>query len=230
MSLSRRESRADLSEVSLQLLDLSEWTLAAYGGFFREENIIVFGAPSILYVVRYAESNFSPGRLLTLSENLALVLALCKGRSKQFTLLSVMRRIFASGFRAEFVLSVRWVPSELNHSDEGSRLFDRDHDPSKSLLHVLAQRFTRTHMARINDKSCSLPPPMHLDIGQVGLGHHNSMPPVSVHHLVISRVSRDMRKLFLTNGLPFPKHMMASGISICNCLMVPSRTESHGVQ
>ena len=33
-----------------------------------------------------------------------------------------IRRIFASGFRAGFVLSFRWIPSELNCSDEGSRL------------------------------------------------------------------------------------------------------------
>ena len=32
-----QESRSDFPEVSLQLLDPSEWTLAAYGGFCREE-------------------------------------------------------------------------------------------------------------------------------------------------------------------------------------------------
>ena len=37
VSLARRESRADFSEVSLQLLDPSESKLAACGGFFREE-------------------------------------------------------------------------------------------------------------------------------------------------------------------------------------------------
>ena len=42
---------------------------------------------------------YPPGRLLILSDTLVLVLALCNGRSNKFTLLSVMRRIFASGFR-----------------------------------------------------------------------------------------------------------------------------------
>ena len=37
MSLAPRESRADFLEVWLQLLDPSEWKLAAYRGFFREE-------------------------------------------------------------------------------------------------------------------------------------------------------------------------------------------------
>ena len=86
---------------------LLKWTLAAHGGFFREEYTIVVEARSILYAVRCAESNYPPGRLLILSDNLALVLLLCKGRSKLFTLLLVMRRIFTSGFREGFVLSFR---------------------------------------------------------------------------------------------------------------------------
>ena len=81
--------------------------LAAYGGFCREENIIVFEARSVLYAVRYAESRYPLGRLLIFSDSLALVLALCKGRANTFTLLSVMRRIFASGFRAGFCLIVQ---------------------------------------------------------------------------------------------------------------------------
>ena len=56
--------------------------MAEYGGFFREENIIVLEARSML----------PPGRLLILSDNLALVLALCTGRSKHFTLLFASRQ------------------------------------------------------------------------------------------------------------------------------------------
>ena len=112
VSLARRESCADFLEVSLQLLGPSEWKLTAFCGFFREETIIVLEARSILYAVRFAEGRYSLGRHMILSDNLALVLALCTGRAKQFILLSVMRRIFASGFRASFVPSFRWIPSE----------------------------------------------------------------------------------------------------------------------
>ena len=48
----------DENEVSLQLF--SKWTLAAYCGFFREENIVVLEARSILYVVQHAESHHPP--------------------------------------------------------------------------------------------------------------------------------------------------------------------------
>ena len=102
VTLARWESRADFPEVSSQLLDPLEWGLAAYGSFFREENIVVLEARSILYVVQYAESTCPPGRLLIFSENLALLLAFFKGRSKLLSLLSVMRRVFASGFRIGF--------------------------------------------------------------------------------------------------------------------------------
>ena len=37
----------ELPEVSLQLVDLQEWKLTAYGDFFREENIFVLEARSI---------------------------------------------------------------------------------------------------------------------------------------------------------------------------------------
>ena len=112
MSLARRESRADSPAVSLQLLDLSERKLAAYGGFFREENITVLAARSILYAVRFAESRYPPWRLLNLfSQSCVGTERSAMDAQNPITFLSVMRRIFASGFRASFVLSFKWIPS-----------------------------------------------------------------------------------------------------------------------
>ena len=163
VSLARRKSRADETEVSLQLLDPSEWKVAGYGGFFREENITGFEARSILYAVRYAESNYPPGRLVILSDNLALVLARSKGRSTHIILLSAVRRIFACGLRG-FAVSFRWIPSELNDSDEGRCFFDRCCDPSKSLLRVLAQRSPLFLPARARDQDCPSHSLLHLDV------------------------------------------------------------------
>ena len=81
VSLARWESRADFPEVPLQLLDPEEWKLAAFGGFFREEIIIILDARSILYAVRHAENHYPPERFLILSGNLALVPVLCKRNS-----------------------------------------------------------------------------------------------------------------------------------------------------
>ena len=63
VSIAKRENCADLPEVSLQLADSTEWTMAAYDGFCREENIRVLEARSILYAARYAESDYALGRL-----------------------------------------------------------------------------------------------------------------------------------------------------------------------
>ena len=80
----RERCRELASEVSLQLVNPSEWRLAACCGFFRDESIIILEARSILYAVRFAESCCPLGRLLILSDTLALVLALCEGRSTFF--------------------------------------------------------------------------------------------------------------------------------------------------
>ena len=79
-----RFKRSSRSIRALQLLDPTEWRLAAYGGFFREEHIVVLEARTILYAVRFAESSYPPVRLLILSDNLALVLALCKKTLKNY--------------------------------------------------------------------------------------------------------------------------------------------------
>ena len=73
----------------------------------------------------------------------------------------------------------------MNSSDKGSRLFDRYYDPSKSLLHVLAQRLPRISFARTCDKDLffSL---MHLDVGEVDLTSHIHMPTVSVQPYAFS--------------------------------------------
>ena len=168
VSLARRESCADFRKYRSNFLDPSEWTLAAYG-LFLEENITILEARSILYAVRYAKS------LLIPPNNLAQVLTICKGRSTILTLLSVMRRIFASGFREGFVLSFSLIPSELNYSDKGSRFFDREYDPSKSLLHVLAQRL-RSSPSPTCDQDCYSPSLMDLDVGKVGLTSHIHVP------------------------------------------------------
>ena len=140
MSLARRESRADFLEVSLQLLGSLGVEIGGLRWFFREENIIILEARSILYAVQYAESKYPPGRLLILSDNLALVLALCKAQKTHSQTLKTFYIAFSHAsylcvwFLGGFLSSFRWmIPSELNYSDKGSRFFDRDYDPSKSL-------------------------------------------------------------------------------------------------
>ena len=62
---------------------------------------------------------------LILSDNLALVLAVGKGRSSSPCLLQALRSIFALSVLTDTAFLVRWIPSELKPSDAASR-FDGD--------------------------------------------------------------------------------------------------------
>ena len=64
---------------------------------------------------------------------LGLVLALTKGRSKTDTIRFLMRSIASYLLLANCKLYVRWVPSELNPSDSGSRLYGANYDAAKDM-------------------------------------------------------------------------------------------------
>ena len=83
------------------------WTLAACGGFSRCENITVLEARCILYAVQYAESRYPLGRLLILSDNFALVPALCRGRSKHFDIAFSHASDLCVLFQSKFCLIVQ---------------------------------------------------------------------------------------------------------------------------
>ena len=67
-----------------------------------------------------------------------------EGRSICCALLVVMRRVFAAGFHARFVLSFLPVPSVLNYSFKESRFFDPNYDSTVSLPRPHARPFARS--------------------------------------------------------------------------------------
>ena len=108
MSLARRESRSDFLELSLQLLDASEWKLVAYGGFFR-----VSGGASTavvgLYLERTALERIGKGqkRLSTLphcdstDQTLRIPLRItcqCLSKRSSVEVGSLFRSFFCSGW------------------------------------------------------------------------------------------------------------------------------------
>ena len=92
---------------------------------------------------------------------------------------------------------------------------DRDYHPSKSLLHVLAQRLTRSSPARTNDQDCLSPSLMHLDVGEVDLASHIHVPAVSVQlHAPsddLSKCTGHAAAVSHLEGLPLLGGMIASG-------------------
>ena len=67
-------------------------------------------------------------RVLVLSDNLGLVLALSKGRCSDYGQLRLCQRLLALGVACNVRVSVRWVPSELNVADADSRRWERPKD------------------------------------------------------------------------------------------------------
>ena len=108
------ESRGLPGSVNFWIPRNGNW-LVAHGGFFCDENMKVLEARSILCPVRYADSRYPLGRFLIFSDNLALVLALGKGRSNSFSLLSVWLQGFVScrsrGYRQSGIIPTREVAS-----------------------------------------------------------------------------------------------------------------------
>ena len=163
--------------MSVQRVDPSEWTLAACGAFFRVENTIVLEARSILYAVQYVESNYPLGRFLTFSDNPTLLLALCKGRPNTFTLLSVMRRIFVSGFATGFVLSFRLIPSIIPTREVVSLTVIMTRANHFFMIWHSAQ--TQSSPAQTCDRDCLSPSLTHLDAGTADLATHVRVAAVS---------------------------------------------------
>ena len=87
---------------------------------------------------RVAESSFGKSvRQLFLVDHMFVCLAFEQARAKDYRLLCLIRR-FASYLLARNIrASVRWMPSELNNADEGSRLADEAYDPSKELTRYI---------------------------------------------------------------------------------------------
>ena len=151
----RWEADTDFPEVPAELIGRHAWRGLAAARWQYTDDILRLEArvlekiTSLLGRLGLGEGS----RVLVLGDNLACILCFSRCRAKDFRLLVQVRRacatILAMGFRVCF----RWVPSEFNASDEGSRIFDTN--SSKNLLDVLKELGSRDHVARCPDTPCS---------------------------------------------------------------------------
>ena len=86
-------------------------------------------------------------RILFLSENLSIVRCFALGRSRDFKLLTQIRRVASVCLARNIRTSIRWIPSEFNSSDRGSREHDSAYDPTKSLVDHLGSNDGQTFPA-----------------------------------------------------------------------------------
>ena len=83
-------------------------------------------AHSLLAAVKHCSRNHLQHgmRFLILSDSMCCVLAVSKGRCSNRVLLHYMRRLAAELLASGIVLRVRWIPSEWNTADSGSRVWE----------------------------------------------------------------------------------------------------------
>ncbi|CAK0798609.1 unnamed protein product [Prorocentrum cordatum] len=125
-------------EMAAEIFSGSRWTeIVARGWLNTSEDILVYESRALLRAVEILRS-LSPREgehAVVMSDNLPAVLCFERRRAKNFTVLACIRRAVALCLSLNKRLHVRWVPSELNPSDEGSRLCDPSYDPGKTAVH-----------------------------------------------------------------------------------------------
>ena len=104
------------------------WSPKQWGRWLFSEAIGILEARAVLKSMkRLSLTRFGHDiRHLHLCDNLGLVLSVERSRSKNFKLLRVLRELSAYCLARNIFLGIRWIPSELNISDEPSRIYDPD--------------------------------------------------------------------------------------------------------
>ncbi|CAK0891104.1 unnamed protein product [Prorocentrum cordatum] len=121
------EAGPSFPEVHAAGLASSRWRTEQVQRWRFGEGILTEEARALVIGVRrVAQSAFGAAcRQLILSDNMSVVVSFNRSRAKEFALLVQVRRFQAYCLARNLKVSVRWVLSELNPADYGSRVFDK---------------------------------------------------------------------------------------------------------
>lgn len=120
------ELNPDFKDIPQEFMDDNHWGLRFAAFMGRPEPITVLESRGTVAAVRHllrSVDNFGK-RFLHLNDNLANVLCSEKGRSGSFAMLRGCRRLCALVLAADIAVFHRWVPSEFNPADHGSRRWE----------------------------------------------------------------------------------------------------------
>ena len=116
----------NFSEIPADLMQADEWALSFAQRMSFPEHITLLEGRGIVAALRHkfrATRNFGKAHL-HLNDNLGMVLATDKGRSSSMQILRVCRRIACLLIATSSTLCCRWIPSEANVADGGSRRWE----------------------------------------------------------------------------------------------------------
>lgn len=111
-------------EIDREILRPEEWRVAKTGKWQHTHEHITLKEGRVLTLLARRLSRarkFRNKKVLVLVDNLALAFSIGKGRSCNHDMLRVVQKIGALSLACNFILRVRWIPSELNISDGPSR-------------------------------------------------------------------------------------------------------------
>ena len=130
---SRWEVDPSFPEVPATVLNSEHWTLVMADRWMFHDDILVLEARAVLKAA-YRIAHSAHGRnchAVVLVDNMSVVLAMSRYRAKTFKLLVMIRRLASIALARGIRFHLRWIPSEFNYSDEGSRRYDAVIDRSK---------------------------------------------------------------------------------------------------
>lgn len=122
-------------DVSKKFLQEEDWHLLWNSRMVHPEPIHLIEARSILAAVKHRARDLHRHghRILVLNDNMGVVLSIQKGRSSNYGLLRLIRRISSHCLATGIRLQVRWIPSELNVSDGPSRQWEPERKKNHSM-------------------------------------------------------------------------------------------------
>ena len=120
------ELDVDFPEVDDELLQPSRWHDVFSVHMQLPEPITILEGRGVVAALRHKlrSSNEFGRKHLHFNDNMSVVLMCSKGRSSSFGMLRVCRRIACLLIASDCQLSVRWIPSEKNIADRGSRQWE----------------------------------------------------------------------------------------------------------
>ena len=127
-------------EVPLEVVEASGWIDVASGRWrHRNESIIVLESRPRTRGVEILASTqqLFRKRCVALVDNMATALSFARRRSRNFLVLTRIRKLAGLCLALDLAVTVRWIPSEINVSDRPSGIHDPSDIRDKAMTHLL---------------------------------------------------------------------------------------------
>ena len=120
------ELNFDFPEVEEEIMKKEEWVNSFAIHMQHSEHITLLEGRGVVAALRhkFRSSKFFGQKHLHFTDNMSVVLLCSKGRSGNFGMLRVCRRLACLLLATDSFLQVRWVPSERNVADTASRQWE----------------------------------------------------------------------------------------------------------